>query len=114
MRVASLVLGLAGGAIGVLAGLLVLLFGGVGAAFEADETGMLLGSGFSAAVLGVAGIVGGALALRYPLVAAFVQSLSGLLGFIAVGMFWLLSGPLLLIGALLALFGRLVGARTGG
>ena len=114
MRVASLVLGVSGGAIGVLAGFLVLFFGGISAAFEADETGMILGSGFSAALLGVAGIVGGALVLRYPLAAAFVQSLSGLLGFIAVGMFWLLSGPLLLIGALLALFGRLVGARTGG
>jgi hypothetical protein len=114
VRVASLVLGIVGGVIGVLAGLLVLLFGGIGAAFEADETGMILGSGFSAALLGVAGIVGGALAPRYPVVAAVVQALSGLLGFVAVSMFWLLSGPLLLIGALLAVPGRLAGPTARG
>ena len=110
MRVASLVLGVAGGAIGILAGFFALFLGGLGAAVEADDAGLTLGLGLSAALPGVMGIVGGALAPRYPVAAAVVQALSGLLGFVAVSMFWLLSGPLLLVGALLAVLGRLMGS----
>ncbi len=43
---------------------------------------------------------------RYPKAAAILQLVSAVLGFIAVSLFWIFSGILLLIGAALAFFGR--------
>jgi hypothetical protein len=106
MRTASMVLGIIGGVFGIIAGLLALLLGGVGSAFDADDSGLIVGKGFRAVLIGVVGIVGGALAPRYPKVAAGLQLFSCVAGFIAVYLFWIFSGILLLIGAGLAFFGR--------
>lgn len=106
MRTASLVLGIIGGVFGIIAGLLAMLFGGAGAAFQASGAGTVIGLGFAAVFIGVAGIVGGALAPRYPKAAAILQLLACIGGFIAVSLFWIFSGILLLIGAGLAFFGR--------
>ena len=106
MRTASLVLGIIGGVFGIIAGLLAMLVGGAGAVFAAQGAGTVVGLGFAAVFIGVVGIVGGALAPRYPRVAAILQAASGILGFIAVSLFWIFSGILLIIGAILAFFGH--------
>lgn len=103
MSTAALVFGIVGGVFGILAGLLAMLVGGVGSAFDADGSGSIVGLGFAAIMLGVLGIVGGALSNRSPGVSAILQCIAGLLGFIAVSLFWTLAGVLLLIGAVLAL-----------
>ena len=41
MRTASLVLGIIGGVFGIIAGLLAITIGGVGAAFEASDAGTI-------------------------------------------------------------------------
>lgn len=102
MRTAALVLGI----IGIIAGILAMLIGGAGAAFAADDSGTIIGLGFAAIFIGVLGIVGGAVALRYPKAAAIIQLISCIAGFIAVSLFWIFSGILLLIGAGLAFLGR--------
>ena len=106
MRTASLVLGIIGGVFGIIAGFLAMLFGGAGAAFQAEGSGTIVGLGIAAVFIGVVGIVGGALAPRYPKAAALLQLFSCVAGFIAVSLFWIFSGILLLIGAGLAFFGR--------
>ena len=106
MRTASLVLGIIGGVFGIIAGILAMLIGGAGAAFEATDSGTVIGLGFAAIFIGVLGIVGGAVAPRYPKAAAIIQLISCVAGFIAVSLFWIFSGILLLIGAALAFFGR--------
>ncbi|WP_461002749.1 hypothetical protein [Streptomonospora sediminis] len=106
MLTTALVLGIVGGALGIVAAFAVLIFGGIGAAFEAAGYGELLGLGFAAVFIGVVGIVGGALARGASKTAALLLLLSGLAGFIAVSMAWLISGPLLVAGAILAWFGR--------
>ena len=106
MRTASLVLGIIGGVFGIIAGLLAMTIGGVGAAFEASDAGTITGLGFAAVFIGVLGIVGGAVAPRYPKAAANIQLISCVAGFIAVSLFWIFSGILLLIGAGLAFLGR--------
>ena len=106
MRTASLVLGSIGGIFGIIAGILAMLIGGAGAAFEANDSGTVIGLGFAAVFIGVLGIVGGAVAPRYPKAAAIIQLISCVAGFIAVSLFWIFSGILLLIGAGLAFFGR--------
>jgi len=106
MRTASLVLGIIGGVFGIIAGILAMLIGGAGAAFEATDSGTVIGLGFAAVFIGVLAIVGGAVAPRYPKAAAIIQLISCVAGFIAVSLFWVFSGILLLIGAGLAFFGR--------
>jgi hypothetical protein len=106
MRTAALVLGIVGGVFGILAGLLAMLVGGIGSAFDAEGSGMVAGLGFAAIMLGVLGIIGGALANRSPGASAILQAAAGLFGFIAVSLFWVLAGVLLLIGALMAFLGR--------
>jgi hypothetical protein len=66
MRTASLVLGIIGGVFGIIAGLLAMTIGGAGAAFEAADSGTIVGLGFAAVFIGVVGIVGGALAPPLP------------------------------------------------
>ena len=106
MRTAALVLGIIGGVFGIIAGLLAMLVGGAGAAFDAADSGTVIGLGFAAVFIGVVAIVGGALAPGYPKVAAALQLFACVAGFIAVSLFWIFSGILLLIGAGLAFFGR--------
>ncbi|MBA3474012.1 MAG: hypothetical protein H0T57_12435 [Rubrobacter sp.] len=106
MRTASLVLGIIGGVFGIIAGFLAMLFGGVGLAVEGEGAGTVVGLGFAAVFIGVVAIVGGALAPRYPKVAAILQLFACVAGFVAVSLFWIFSGILLLIGAGLAFFGR--------
>jgi hypothetical protein len=106
MRTASLVLGIIGGVLGIMTGLLGMTIGGVGAAFQVSDSGTITVQGFAAVFIGVLGIVGGAVASRYPKAAAIIQLISCIAGFIAVSLFWISSGILLLIGAGLAFLGR--------
>jgi hypothetical protein len=99
---AALVLGIIGGIIGIFAAFIAMFFGGLGAAFGADGGETVIGLGFAAVFIGVAAIVGGALARSKPKAAFWLLLLTGIGGFIAVSAAWLISGPLLLIGALLA------------
>lgn len=99
---AALVLGIVGGIIGIIAAFIAMFFGGLGAAFGADGGETVIGLGFAAVFIGVAAIVGGALAKSKPKAAFWLLLLTGLGGFVAVSAAWLISGPLLLIGALLA------------
>jgi ABC-type uncharacterized transport system permease subunit len=106
MRTASLVLGIIGGVFGIIAGFLAMLVGGAGAAFQQPQGGTVVGLGIAAIFIGVAGIVGGALAPRYPKASAVIQLVTGVVGFIAVSLFWIFSGILLILGALFAFLGR--------
>lgn len=103
---AALVLGITGGAIGIVAALIAIFIGGVGSAFEAEGAGTVTGLGVAAFFIAVLGIIGGALSRGRPVAAAIIQAISGVGGFIAISAFWLLSGPLLLIGAVFAWLGR--------
>ncbi len=93
MRTAVLILGIIGGVLGIIAAIFAMMIGGVGAAFEADDAGIISGLGFFAIIFGIVGIVGGALASRSPKLAATLELAAGILGFIAVSMFWIPAGP---------------------
>ncbi|MDQ3784408.1 MAG: hypothetical protein M3360_05950 [Actinomycetota bacterium] len=103
---ASMVLGIVGGVFGIMAAIVALFIGGLGGALGGEGAGEVAGLGFVAIFLAVAGIVGGALAKSKPVAAAWLQLGAGIFGFIAVSLAWLIAGPLLLIGALLAFLGR--------
>ncbi|CAN5206067.1 hypothetical protein BH20ACT9_BH20ACT9_21250 [soil metagenome] len=113
---AAMVWGITGGVIGIIAAFLVIVIGGIGEGLEAAGARTrggagIAGLGFAAVFLAVLGIVGGALARARPMAAAITQLVAGVGGFIAVSAAWLVSGPLLLVGAVLAFTGARTQAR---
>lgn len=103
---AALVLGLIGGIIGIFAAMIAVFFGGLGAALEVDGGETVAGLGFLSIFLAVMGIVGGALSRGKPTAAGVLQLIAGIGGFIAISAAWAISGPLLIVGGILALLGR--------
>lgn len=102
MRTTALVLGIVAGVFGIIAGLLAMTVGGIGSAVGSEGSGTVVGLGMAAIFLSVLAIVGGALAGRHPGLTAIIELVAGIGGFIAISFFWILSGPLLIVGALLA------------
>lgn len=101
-RTAELVLGIIGGIFGILAGFFAMFVGGLGQAFGLAEAEMVTGLGFGAIILGVIGIIGGAIANKNNKAAGGLMLISGIGGFIAVSAFWIISGILLIVGGGLA------------
>lgn len=106
MRTAAMVLGIVGGVVGIFASFLALIVGGVASAMHSSGGGEVVGLGYAAFFVSVVAIVGGALAAKKPVAASVVMFITCIAGFICISAAWLLSGPLLLIGAILALVGR--------
>jgi hypothetical protein len=106
MKIASLILGIIGGIIGLFAAGFALGIGAIGTATGAQGSDTVTGLGWAALALSVVGIVGGALALAKPRLAAVLMLIAGIGGFIAISLAYVVSGPLLIIGALLAFLGR--------
>lgn len=100
MKTTSLVVGIVGGVLGILATLLVMAGAGVGEAVDAKNTGSLFVQGLIGFALAVVGIVGGAVAGRSAGWSSLLLLVASVGGAVAVGGFWLLSGPLFLVGAL--------------
>lgn len=111
MRVAALVLGIIGGVIGIMAAATATGLGGMAGALADDPAATaqatdIAGRGALGIVISIVALVGGALAMAKPRTAAVIMLLTGIAGLVAVGGFYLLAGPLLLVGALLAFLGR--------
>jgi hypothetical protein len=106
MRVAALILGIVGGVLGLIASILAITVGGIGHAVGASNADQVTGLGFLAFACTIVGFVGAGLALAKPRMAALLLLIAGVVGFISISVFWLLSGPFLLVGALLAFLGR--------
>lgn len=108
MRVAAMVMGIVAGVFGIIAALLELLVGGIahlGGAENAGTATTVTWLGFAAFFVSVLAIVGGALAKSKAVAAGVIMIVTGIAGFVCMGAFWLLSGPLLVIGAILAFIG---------
>jgi hypothetical protein len=103
MRTAALVLGIVGGVFVIIGRMVAIMIGGVAMAFEADGAGTVGGLGFVGVLLGISGIIGGALAGKNPKIAGIIEAASGILGFVAISLFWIAAGASLIAGAVLAL-----------
>lgn len=103
MKTAAMVLGIVGGVIGIIAALAVMLIGGVGSALAAEGAGEVTGLGLYAFFVAVAAIVGGALAHKATFDSWFILLATGIIGFIVISLFWILSGILLIVGGVLEL-----------
>lgn len=102
-RTGEMILGIIGGLIGIIAGILAISIGGIAGVFGVDHAPSIIGGGFGAILLGIIGIVGGAIANKNNKYAGYLMLISGIFGFIAVSAFWIISGLILIIGGALAL-----------
>ncbi len=75
--------------------------------------------GIAAVFFGIIGIIGGAIVSKNNKIGGIRMVLSGILGFIAISLFWIIPGVLLVIGGVLVLknkiiFGFLKSAKCAG
>ncbi|GAA1777319.1 hypothetical protein [Streptomonospora arabica] len=105
MLITAMILGGIGVVIGLIGGFGALLVGGLGSTFENGGPGNFVGLAFTAGFIGVAAVIGGALVRGASKTAALLLLVSGVGGFLAVSTAWIVAGPLLIVGALLAWFG---------
>ena len=111
MRAAALILGVVGGLIGLLDSVQTLARDGAGALGSPQGTA-LTGRGGLGVILAALAIAGGAMAIAKPRLAAPALLIAGLGGLLAVGGFYLMASPLLVLGALLAFLARDSGAAS--
>ncbi len=102
-RTSELVLGVSGGIFGILTGIFVVVVGGMGSVFGIMDAELVITLGFAAVLFGVVGIIGGAIVNKNNKIGGSIMVLSGILGFIAVSLFWIVAGVLLVLGGDLAL-----------
>lgn len=106
MRTGAMVLGIIGGLAGIAGAFFALLVGGLGTAFGAEAARTVVSLGWVAIPLSLLGIVAGAMARAKPTAAGILMLISGIGGFIAISMGYIIAGPLLIIGGIFALIGR--------
>lgn len=104
-----MILGIIGGIFGIFVGIFAVIVGGLGSLFGASNTHIassgaftVLYLGLGAVVLGVLGIVGGAIVNKNKKLAGSLMLATGLSGFITTSTFWIIPGFLLMIGGILA------------
>ncbi|MBE3556190.1 MAG: hypothetical protein IMW91_03825 [Firmicutes bacterium] len=106
MRVTALILGILGGITGLIAVIFVLFVEGIGHVFQAEGAETVLRLGWAAIPLSIVGIVGGGLSLGKPTVFRILQLISGIGGLIVISLFFIPATIMLVVGAVLAFFGR--------
>lgn len=84
----------------------MLVLGVSGLLFGVYEGADVSWRGFGAIVMSVVGLVGAALAIAKPRIAAVLMMVSAVLGFVFVTLFYSLATVLLLVATLLAFLGR--------
>jgi hypothetical protein len=102
-RTAEMILGVLGGIFGIFSGIFAVFVGGMGGAFGASGASTITGLGMSAIILGIIGIVGGAIVNKNINAAKYLMLFSGIVGFIAISAFWIIAGIMLIVGGILAL-----------
>jgi hypothetical protein len=99
-RNAELALGIVGGLFGIPVGILKTFFGGFVSIIGFGGTVAFLGIGTM--LLGIIGIIGGALVSYNRKAGGALMLTAGVLGFITASYFWIIAGLLLIAGGVLA------------
>lgn len=104
MKLAALIVGIFGSMAGFIGAILGLIVGGIDAAIGGGA--QIAWLGFGAMGMSVVGLVGAALAIAKPRIAAGAMVVSAIGGTISISLFYAPAAVLLLIAALLAFLGR--------
>lgn len=81
----------------------LLLFGRSGSALGVEEASLVLSLGLTTIYLSVIGFIGSAIVSQKPKIGGILMLLSGIGGFMAVSLAYIIAGPLLIIAGILAL-----------
>ena len=108
MKIAASILGIIGGIGGLAISIIIIVNGYLGVGLGASGAGIRTGAGWAALILSLVGIAGGGLAISRPTPAGILMLISGVGGFIALTtgaltIGYILGGPLLIAGGVLAL-----------
>ena len=106
VRVASFVVGLIGGIVGLFAAFSALFVGGIGSALEADGAGTVIGLGWLAVVMAIVMIVGASLVMGRKKNGRWLLLVSTVGGFIAISAFWIAAGALGLVATIMAFLNK--------
>jgi len=102
-RTAETILGVLGGVFGLGGAIFAFFIGGVAGILGSPDASTVAGASLGAIFLSILGIVGGSIASRSAKTAGILMLLSGIGGFIAISFAFIIAGPLLIIGGILAL-----------
>src|SRR5260370_2458059 len=109
MRGGALALGVTGGVIGLIAAVIALGLGGLGGVLSSStdvssqETyGKVVVGGWIALGASTVGIIGGAVAMGRPRAGGILMLVAAIAGVAGISLFYVISGPLLFVGAVLA------------
>ena len=94
-------LGIAGGVLGIIAGLVAMIVGGAGVLLFANGAQIMWLSALGV-LLGIGGVIGATMTNNNPEMATLLMAITGFGGFVALSLFWILPGALLVIGAVIA------------
>lgn len=103
MKIAALILGIIGGIAGLVGAIMAMAIGGIGSAIGGEGAGTVTSLGWLALLFSVVAIIGGSLAIAKPKIAGIMMLFMGIGGFIAVSIGYIIAGPLLITGGILAL-----------
>ena len=106
MRIAALIVGIFGAIAAFIGSVFALLIGGLGGALGVEEAGTVVVGGSIALLMSIVGLIGAALSIAKPRVAAALMGISAIVGLIAVFAAYVLGTVLLIIAAILAFLGR--------
>ena len=106
MRTAALIIGIFGAIAAFIGSIFALIIGGIGGALGVDEAGTVVVAGWIALLMSIVALVGAALSIAKPKVAAALMVISAIVGVIAVFVAYVLGTVLLIIAAFLAYLGR--------
>ena len=104
MKLAALIIGIFGSMAGFIGAILGLIVGGIDAAIGGGA--QIAWLSFGAMGMSVVGLVGAALAIAKPRIAAGLMVVSAVLGTIFISLFYVPAAVMLVIAALLAFLGR--------
>jgi hypothetical protein len=102
-RKAETILGVLGGLFGLLGAFFALLAGGLGSALEIEGASDIVGLAWLAILLSIIGIISGAAVNHNAEVSGVLMLICGIGGFIAISFGYIIAGPLLIAGGILAL-----------
>lgn len=97
------ILAVLGSIFGLEIALFLLLFGSLAPVFGAAEISPTLALGRTTIYLVVIGIIGAVIVNQKPRIAGILMLLSGIGGFMAVSLAYVIAGPLLIVAGILAL-----------
>lgn len=102
-RVAEMILGIMGSIFGILGGLFAIMIDGIGAEFGAQDSGSITGLGIAVIITCIITLILSCIINKKRVLIGILLIIGGILNFIFISFFGILSGILILVAGILVL-----------